>query len=262
MQGILCPAARTKTMKNENKNHELNSAALRAKTDDAFLNEFILSNKRFILGVAYKVTGRFVTESDDEWSIALIAFHEAIQAYDESKGSFKSFAGLVIKRRLLDNADAQQKFSCEISTDFGGAEPEEDDILPPATLEANKRIAEDSVSATNERTALQDEIAAMQEILGSYGFSFFDLASSSPKAQKTKDACATVIRCILDDQTLLASMKQSKTIPSKELCQKTGVAKKILERHRKYIITASEILSGDFPMLSEYLHFITQGGAV
>ena len=40
---------------------------------------------------------------DDEASIAMIAFNEAIDAYDDSAGaSFLSFAEIVIKRRMVD----------------------------------------------------------------------------------------------------------------------------------------------------------------
>ncbi len=39
---------------------------------------------------------------DEELSIALMAFNEAIDGYDTSKGSFLSFAKLVINRRLID----------------------------------------------------------------------------------------------------------------------------------------------------------------
>ena len=41
-----------------------------------------------------------------------------------------------------------------------------------------------------------------------------------------------------------------------ELAKKAGVHKKILERHRKYIIAAAEILNGEYPLLAEYMNYI------
>jgi RNA polymerase sigma factor len=38
----------------------------------------------------------------------------------------------------------------------------------------------------------------------------------------------------------------------------THVPRKILERHRKYIIAAIEILSGEYPYLADYLRYIRE----
>jgi RNA polymerase sigma factor len=38
----------------------------------------------------------------------------------------------------------------------------------------------------------------------------------------------------------------------------TNVPRKILERHRKYIIAAIEILSGEYPYLADYLRYIRE----
>jgi len=39
----------------------------------------------------------------------------------------------------------------------------------------------------------------------------------------------------------------------------SGVPRKIIERHRKYIIAATEIVGGDYPHLSQYMSFIKRG---
>ena len=93
----------------------------------------------------------------------------------------------------------------------------------------------------------------MQQILGAYGFSFFDLSNSSPKAEKTRRQCALAVRTLIEDTALISRMQASKTLPIRELALRSGVSKKLLERHRKYIIAATEILTGDYPVLGEYL---------
>ena len=104
--------------------------------------------------------------------------------------------------------------------------------------------------------AAREEIAAAQEILKPYGFSFFDLAESSPKAEKTKAACCSAVIALLKDEELLDKMRKNKALPMKELEKASGVARKILDRHRRYIIAAAEILSGEYPVLAEYLGYI------
>ena len=46
----------------------------------------LAENELFILHTAQKTVGRRITRSDDEWSIALSAFWEAVQHYDPGKG--------------------------------------------------------------------------------------------------------------------------------------------------------------------------------
>ena len=89
-------------------------AAVKAKESDEAFNRFAAENKTYILGCASKSLHRYVRDDDDEWSIALIAFHEAVRVYKPDKGSFGSFAGVVIKRRLLDEERRKQSYSVEI----------------------------------------------------------------------------------------------------------------------------------------------------
>ena len=88
--------------------------AIKASKDQHAMEEFILQHELFILKCASSTTHSFVTKSDDEWSISLSAFTQAIEDYDSSKGSFYSFAKLVIKRRLIDYIRSQSRHNKEI----------------------------------------------------------------------------------------------------------------------------------------------------
>jgi len=237
-----------------------NRDALAARADETRLEDFIRQNRRFILGVAYKTVHRFVSESDDEWSVALIAFHEAVRSYELEKGSFKQFAALVIKRRLMDEFGKEARHKNEIAADISGGVTDEDEQPSPIQLELRRRISEESIRRQAEAASVRDEIEAMQQLLGGYGFSFFDLADCSPRARKTRDACAAAIRALLEDPALLARLRGTGTLPAKELCRRAGVTRKLLENHRRYIIAAAEILDGDYPHLAEYLRYVRKGG--
>jgi len=63
---------------------------------------------------------------------------------------------------------------------------------------------------------------------------------------------------MLSSPLLTADMKHSKLLPIKKITENTKVPRKIIERHRKYIVTAVEILSGDYPHLSEYLAYMKE----
>ena len=63
---------------------DLRDNVLKAKTDDETFSLLVEENRSWILKCASQAAHRYVTESDDEWSAALMAFSEAVQSYDES----------------------------------------------------------------------------------------------------------------------------------------------------------------------------------
>src|SRR3712207_7270763 len=73
------------------------------KTDnlkDIDSNEFIKEHIPFIIKTINEITGRYIClDNDEEISIGLLAFNEARQKYDYSKGHFLPYAKLVIDRK-------------------------------------------------------------------------------------------------------------------------------------------------------------------
>jgi len=129
---------------------------------------------------------------------------------------------------------------------------EEDDIDLNIKLEVSKKIS----VATDDSIKL--EIEAATAVFAGYGFSFFELADFSPKAEKTKKACAKAVAYIVKNPELMREMQATKQLPAKAVVENTGLPRKILERHRKYIIAAAEIISGDYPCLANYMRYIRE----
>lgn len=239
--------------------NDLEQDVLRAKENDEALADLIEANRSFILRCASETVHRYVTDSDDEWSVALMAFSEAVRDYEGGKGSFRGLAAIVIKRRVLDYLRSQSRYDeLAVTPDaFDGSLDE--DTAGGMELRVQERMAEEARSAADDTAErAREEIAAMQEILGAYGFSFFDLAESSPKAEKTKRSCGLAIRTLIASVALMAKMRLARLLPIKELSAESGVVRKILERHRKYIIASAEILDGDFPILAGYLSYVKE----
>ena len=239
---------------------EWNAWAAAAKNDSRTFDLLAEEASGMIRRAAAHTVHHFVTESDEEWSVALLAFYEAVQKYREEMGSFPGFACLVIRRRLIDWGRRDTAAGEEI-------------LLPPETMDSRteeeavnhidleicERAAERSAAESPEGTPLGDEIAALGQELKEYGFSFFDLPACSPKAGKTREACRRAVRVMISRPDLRDRMARSGTLPMKALQEASGVSGKVLERHRKYIITAVLILRGDYPGLSEYLQGIRSG---
>lgn len=238
---------------------EIDKKAAECAHDDDLLEDFIEENERFICNIASKATRKYITKSDDEYSVSLFAFRQAIEEYSFEKGSFLSFAEMVIRRKLIDYIRSQQKYKPEVPVNpvVFSSEPENDEGSDGAL---KNEIAQKISVAPDD--SLKLEIEAAGEVFASYGFSFFDLADCSPRADKTRTACAKAAVYLLKNPLLLSEMRNSKLLPIKIIEKNCGVPRKILERHRKYIIAAVEIVSGDYPYLAEYMHFIRKEAAL
>lgn len=233
---------------------ELDYLAMEASENQLVLNQLIEQYEFFIIKTASAITHHYVTKSDDEWSIALIAFVQAINEYDLDKGSFLSFAKLVIGRRLVDYMRSQGKHNLEISVDpvvfdTDTAENESDIAIQLAVADQVSQVRDDSISL---------EISAVNEVFLNYGFTFFDLTNCSPHSKKTKVSCAKSVNYLLNNPLIITELRSTRQLPLKIIEKNTKVPRKILERHRKYIIAAIEILTGEYPKLAEYLQYIRE----
>jgi len=215
---------------------EIDLMAVQAVEDERKFSAFMERHELFILKTASKISKHYVSKSDDEWSVAMGAFSDAVVKYDFEQGSFISFAERIIHQRLVDHFRIRGRHSVEIPVDF---------------------IEEEAIVLYNDSSLIL-EIEAVTQILMNYGFSFMDLVDCSPKAEKTKKACAKAVKYISLNPLLMQEMRSSKQLPLKVIEKNAGVPRKIMERHRKYLIAAVEILNGDYPYLSDHLNYIRE----
>lgn len=223
-----------------------------AKNNEDSLNKLVSQYENFILRCASSAAREYISKSDDEWSIALSAFSEAIKNYSAGKGSFLNFAELVIRRRIIDFMRGKSRYAPEVSVNpslFGTDSQDEEDYYMQS--EIAKKVS--SVDDT-----LKLEITLANEIFLEYGFSFMDLTECSPKAEKTKKSCSKAVAYLLKNPILLNEIKIKKQLPLNIIEINTKIPRKLLERHRKYIIAAVEIMSGDYPNLAEYMRYIRE----
>ncbi|MCI1966784.1 MAG: RNA polymerase subunit sigma [Oscillospiraceae bacterium] len=233
---------------------DINQQAVRAAREDAFLNFFVVKNEAFILKCASETVHHYLTKSDDEWSVALLAFSQAVKDYSRERGSFLGFAKLVIHRKMVDYLRSQARYSQETDVTLSvlDADPEgmkENAAVSKAAFQQSERAADSSQKM---------EIICAQQSFAQYGFSFYDLTNCSPKAKKTKKSCAKAIACMIKNPILVGELKKSKCLPIKTLERSTGIPRKILERHRRYIIAGVEIMTGDYPFLAGYMRYVRE----
>ena len=228
--------------------------ALRAAQDERAREELIRRQERNILRIASRAKHRFVTKSDDEWSIALCAFSRAIDTFDHGKGGFLPYAETLIRRSLIDAHRAESKFEREITVSPESFSAETADEAPNAVFYA---VVENSVRAAD--TSLRDEILAANEVLDAFGFRFYDLTTGSPRQAKTRKACEQAARALLNRPEELHQLLRTKQLPLQSLIRQDGISKKILDQYRRYIITLIVLQTGDYPLLAGYIRGCGRG---
>lgn len=234
------------------KDHQIVEQVYQAKEDMLLADEFISDYLPFIKSETTKFLNRPVNEAqDDELSIAMIAFHEAIRAYSKSRGAFLSFASVVIKNRLIDYWRTNKKHNETIS-------------IEESSKGEETTIADELTDGTNPQSDNLDRLATKQEIdelsrqMADYDVSLTDVAENCPKQVRTLEACKKVVQFAKDNPQHIDQLLATKQLPVKALAQGAGVSKKTIERHRKYLVALLLIYSNGYEMIRGHLSHIVK----
>ncbi len=204
--------------------------------------ELIGQYKSFIRKTVSSVCKRYIHEQDDEFSIGLLAFDEAIEKYSYKKGaSFLSFAALLIKRDVIDYLRKETRHNLV----FLKEEQQEEVMEMKAALTEYLKEMENA-----ER---KEEIFHFQEVLKSFRITFQDLVKESPKHRDTRAAMMEVAKIVSAKEELINELFQKKKLPLKQIEDIVQVSRKTLERHRKYIIAMCLIFTNDYTYIKEYI---------
>ncbi|MBE3589363.1 MAG: RNA polymerase sigma-I factor [Firmicutes bacterium] len=226
--------------------------ALAKAGDRAAREDLIRAYTPFVLRVASRACGRYlVSGRDDEVSVALIAFNEAIDRFDgEGGASFLAFAEMVIRRRLVDHYRAARRARELPLTEF---ETTDDEGQPYNVVDI--RGALERHEAEEEASRRRADIARFREALADFGVTLQDLVAAAPRHEDARRRAMAVARRIADTPALAQHLRRHRELPLKELSAlpDLGVSRKTLERQRKYIIAVAVILLEDLETLREYI---------
>ena len=234
---------------------KIDERAARANTDDEAFEELLAEYRPFIASCVYKTAGRHTDMHDDAMSVAIIAFEEAVRRYKPESGSFLSFAGTVIRCRLIDHMRADRPKMRVVSLESLAREDEVKDGRQDRV--GHERLSIKPQSRFDDPLKL--EIEQLAGALGAYGLKFADVARCSPRARKTKAACRKAARAIHDDPALFAGLRSTGRLPVAELEKISSVSRKTLARHRSYIVCLAEMLSGEYVYLAGYAESAEEG---
>ena len=236
------------------KEHDLVAQVIAAKTDNLAADELIEAYLPFIKAEAAKFLQRPVIEGhDDELSIALIAFHEAVLGYSSGRGAFLSYAAMLIRSRLIDYRRKESRHSHVLSLD---ASDGEDGTSRGDMVADQKDYSEELIM----RQVTQAEIKELTDQMSDFGVMLADVADNCPKQERTLAACRKAMQYAKEHPKLLDEFLRTRKLPMAQLAQGSGVERKTLERHRKYLVALLLIQTNGYEILRGHLVQIMRGG--
>lgn len=199
-------------------------------------NELIKEYIPFILGCVSKTTKRYVrTENDEEYLIGLTAFDEAIDRFDEERGAFLSYAGLLISSRVMDYLRKEKRHYDKT---------EYDEII---VLNQIERIDEDLVL----------EIEEFKRSLSKFSIELESLVESAPKHEATRINTTRLGKQICNEEELVSKLYRSKRLPIPDIILRFKASKKTLRTFKNFIIAIIIVVHEKLDRIESYL--VTRG---
>ena len=216
---------------------------LAAKEDPEAADRLINQYMGFIRAEAKKLS---FGDGEDELSIAMFAFYEAVLGYERSRGSFLKFASKVIRSRLIDyhRAESRHRGHGSLNERAGEDGAELLELLPDTR---------NDIEELNTREAAQSEIEEYARALAAFGITFSEVADNCPKQERTLAACMDALNYARRRPELLAAVEKSGKLPMTELASGAGVERKTLERHRKYLVAMLIAFTNGFEIIRGHL---------
>ncbi|MBE6949215.1 MAG: sigma-70 family RNA polymerase sigma factor [Ruminococcaceae bacterium] len=205
----------------------------------------------FIKNEASKYMSRPCTDQDDEFSIAMIAFHEAIQGYFRERGAFLSYASLIIRSRLIDYSRKEMRHQGHLSLDDSGDDEDNN------TLHGYLADKKDEYTELANLEATKQEIQELSDVMVDFGISLMDVTDNSPKQQRTLEACRKAVQYGIDNPAILDEMLRTRKLPLSKLVKGSGVERKTLERHRKYVLAMLIIQTNGYEIIRGHLRHLS-----
>jgi RNA polymerase sigma factor len=220
--------------------------------DSDLRNQFIHRYHPYILKTTSRFFRRYIDpQRDDEFSVALAAFDEAITQYSSDGGRlFLGFAETVITRRLIDYVRQEKKHAASVPYSAFDTESDDGDA-PMNRIEVSQALEVYSQQQSADERRM--EINSLTKELSVFGITFADLVDHSPRHQDSRRTLLAMGKRLALNENLFRALRDKRQLPIKELYTNESVSRKTIERHRKYLIAISLIAHGAYPYLQEYI---------
>lgn len=195
--------------------HEIVRSVAAAQKDAQAADALVRQYLPFIKAETAKFLKRIPVDGrDDELGFAMFAFHEAAMAYQSGRGSFLKLAAAAIRNRLIDYQRMEQRHTGHISLD------------QTVDGDADGRTLVETIDTGH------DEIAHRQSL---------------DAAQKE------IMQFAREHPAYLEQLTNTGKLPIAALSAESGVERKTMERHRKYLVALLLAFTNGFEIIRGHL---------
>lgn len=185
------------------------------------LEQLIEEHYGLIIKVASEQAGRYVSvENDDVFSVALIAFKEAVEKYDSEKGPFIAYVKLVMKSRIIDYQRKEAKHQTA--------------SLDQLVEEEHYQIEDPAFAQEDD---LKEEIIIWKDELHLFNISLEQLADDAPKHQDTRNRALKISEKSSQHEPITQVMFTKYRLPIKLTAEHNRVSEKIIKGSKNFIIS-------------------------
>ncbi|MDP4179964.1 MAG: sigma factor [Bacillota bacterium] len=217
-------------------------------------DRFICENMPFIMKSLYKILKRHIDiKNDEEFSIGLSAFNEAIDNYDlDRKRNFYRYSYIMINHRIIDYLRSTKR---------------DDKTIPFSSIEDKEHFEQRYLASDAQNqyeiVELKEEILILRQNLMAFGITWDDLIENSPTHRDTRCLCIKIAKEILENKDLYTKFINTKRIPRSELVERLKIHRRTIENHRVFIIAICLVLSSNRDELKAFpAHFEERGGSL
>jgi len=210
-------------------NIDLKVYDMMSRNDSNEINEFIKAYRPFIIKTISNLKNAYVDiDNDEEYSLALSAFLEALNKYDPHKGSFLGFARLVIESRLKTYFS---KISKHQHLDI------EDMQIPD--------------NSGNEE--LIDDIKSFEKHLLTFGIDFEILITASPKHIDTRKNAVKLGYKTSQVPSFVEHIYNKKRLPITLMSKAFDATVKVIKKSKLFILSVVIIYDKKLTSIEEWL---------
>jgi RNA polymerase sigma factor len=215
--------------------------------EDGLREQLIADSMPEIRHLVRRVTHSWLADREDEFSIALQAFNQAIDRYRPSSGSpFFSYAYLAMRHRLLDWIRQQHAQPAPLS--LSAVENDDD-------LSLEEQLPDQHSGQAVHDLEIRESLLQLELDLAAFGYTIPKLTAAFPKHQDSQAICIRISRQLSADDTLYCQLLAKKRLPCAELALRSGIPVKTIEKHRGSIIYLSLLLRSDLQVIQSYIRF-------
>lgn len=193
------------------------------------LDDFIRGFMPFIIKTVSDSKKSYVEiENDEEFSIGLIAFNEAIEKYDINKGHFLPFAKIVINSRLNNHYQIENK---------------------------NRHLPIDEITETgvSNENDLALEIEEFENELRKFGMDFEFLVNNTPKHKDTRDKALSTAEKVFSEDDLMQITFDKKKLPITKIADRFFLSIKFLKGSKYLIIAILIVMKNKFSEINQWI---------